>query len=492
MQFWHRLALAQLITFAAVVLVVTASRYQVHRLYNGVIRAAEEYDELRTLAVAAGALSEARTQMVHEGKLQVDTRTQLAEALDGLRADLTLQASHTLDPSHQQEEFGLLKQCAARIEELLQRQNHGADSFEHDLKLIDSALADMDALLASMDEVVMDAHEAAVQQLERAKKWGILFPLAAMTLAILAGLWQYFSVIRPVNRLKAATSRMTRGDLSARVDESSSDELGLLAADFNKMANQLEVLYRDMDEEVRRKGRELAHAERLTSIGFLAAGVAHEINNPLSIIHGYAQEARQLRRTGGSGNDDVAQVLDVIMEESSRCRDIIRRLLRLASPGDSSCGTVDMKEVIDSTIDAVEGLPRYRTRRVETDLSSVETLVEANRDEIKQVLLNLLINGLEATESGGTVRIACSRQGDQVVTEVTDDGCGMTIDTLARVFDPFYTTRKFNGHRGVGLGLSVSYAIVQQHGGQLTAHSEGLGLGSRFTITMPAATHHGG
>lgn len=488
MQFWHRLALAQLMTFAAILLVVVASRQQIGRLHDAVAEASEEYQELRALAVANAALTDARAQARRREIVDDDVRAWLVEANRSLGEYLALQDSHTTNPGHQRQERALAESSRRRIADVLQRSGRAEESYDDDVKLIDGAVSDLKALLTAMDEIVSKADERAARELERSKLWGVGAPLVALALAILASLWQYFSVVLPVRQLRESASQLACGNLSARVVASGRDEIASLASDFNKMAGELESLYENLDEQVRTKSRDLAHAERLTSVGLLAAGVAHEINNPLSIIHGYAQEARQRHASDNSADaGDVLAVLDVIMEESRRCRDIVRRLLNLASPNDSSRTTVDLSEVVASAVQTVRDLPRYRGRRIDLQSDPQEVDIRANRDEIKQVVLNLLINGLEATDQGGVVRVSCARQGDAVVTEFLDDGCGMTEDALRRVFDPFYSTRKFDGHRGVGLGLSVSYAIIQQHGGQLTAQSDGPGRGSRFTITMPAA-----
>jgi signal transduction histidine kinase len=140
----------------------------------------------------------------------------------------------------------------------------------------------------------------------------------------------------------------------------------------------------------------------------------------------------------------------------------------------------------------VQGLPAYRSRKIEIESSADGAAVMATETEVKQVLLNLVINALEATDpKRGVVRIRTTRTGDRLVLEVSDNGKGMTQDTLDHIFEPFFTDKRgvteSNEQHGTGLGLSITHAIVQQHGGRIHAHSAGPGKGSRFTVELPAA-----
>ncbi len=484
MQIWHRIAIAHLVILAALLLVMSAGRRQVNALRNDVAQASEEYEELRAVSATNASLVSARSQIDHHRHVNNEARKHLNLAADQLGKFLGLQDDHTTERPHQDEERKRVSQSLERIRAILREADTGEPDLEADLERIDQCLADVQYLSSFMDQIVADTHESATRQVRQSDWWLLITPIVALFLATGAGLWQYYSVVRPVQKLRRGASAMAEGNLTNRVDESGRDEVAALAADFNRMASELEALYRDMEQQVRTKSRELAHAERLSSVGFLAAGVAHEINNPLSIIHGYAQEAREQ----GVDPAKLDAVLDVILDESRRCRDIVRRLLSLASPGEPTRTVIDVFETAASVVALVRELPRYRGRCITIDSSNQKALVTANPDELKQVLLNLTINALEATRPGdGVVRIGCSCSGDSVVIEVVDNGVGMNQQTLDRVFDPFFTTRKSNGQSGVGLGLSISFAIIQQHGGHITAHSDGPGQGSRFAINLPVA-----
>ncbi len=484
MQIWHRIAIAHLIILAALVLVLVTGNRQVNALRDDVAQASEEYEELRTLSTTNASLVAARTQVDYSLQVDNEARTHLEAAAIKLDEFLGMQDEHTTEVPHQDKERNRANQSLERIRAILRDSESGQTDSAVALERIDQCLADVRYMSKYMDQIVADTHESATRQVRASERWLLITPIVALILAAGAGVWQYYSVVRPVQQLRRGASAMADGNLSIRVDESGRDEVGALAADFNRMAIELEALYRDMEQQVRTKSRELAHAERLSSVGLLAAGVAHEINNPLSIIHGYAQEARQ----HGVDGAKVDTVLDIILDESRRCRDIVRRLLSLASPGEPARAVIDARETAASVVAMVRDLPRYRGRRIAIDSSDQEAWVTANVDELKQVLLNLTINALEATRTeDGVVEIGCSRTDDNVIIEVRDNGVGMDSKTLNRVFDPFFTTRKSDGQSGVGLGLSISYAIIQQHGGRITAHSDGPGKGSRFVIKLPVA-----
>lgn len=488
MQLWHRIALAHAAMFAALLLVILAGQRQVGALDADVAQASEEYEELRTLAAANAALIEARTQINHHRGLEADSRARLNEAIERLNQFLSLQPTHTTARPHQDQERSRSRRSVERVRAILDRADRGEVDAEADLRLIGASLEDVGYLSGMMDGVVAQTHANAVEQVRQSRRWASIAPAAALVVALMVGFWQHQSVVKPVHRLRRGASLMAGGDLSSRVDDSGRDEIAALAADFNRMASRLEMLYRDLEEQVRTKSRELAHAERLSSLGFLAAGIAHEINNPLSIIHGYAQEAREHGPAQGQGSGSIEGVLDIILSETRRCRDIVRRLLSLASPGEPTRTRLDMNAVAESVLGLVRDLPSYCGRLLQLAPPTGEVIVMATPEEMKQVLLNLIINALEATApEGGVVELRCRRQDDRVLVDVEDNGCGMDEQTLLHVFDPFFTANKADGRRGVGLGLSISFTIIQQHGGTLRAASDGQGRGSRFSISLPAA-----
>ena len=279
---------------------------------------------------------------------------------------------------------------------------------------------------------------------------------------------------------------------AARVEPSGSGEFVELANEFNTMAAQLQELYRTLEEKVAQKSKELVRSERLASVGFLAAGVAHEINNPLSIISGYAELS--LKALIDSADDDpqsiaeAAQGLRVIRDEAFRCKEITEKLLSLAKSGTRNKEPFSVSQLAEEVTSMIRGLENYRDRRVFLGLDKTEPLtVYGNANEIKQVLLNLTINALEATPPrDGEVRVAAKRVDEWVELEVIDNGRGMAAEVVDHVFEPFFTAKRGVGSPGTGLGLSITHAIVESHGGEVLRSSAGPGRGSRFVVRLPA------
>jgi signal transduction histidine kinase len=356
---------------------------------------------------------------------------------------------------------------------------------------------------------------------------------AAVVAGLALGAWQYRSVIRPLRQLGAGVRRIAAGQFRGRVEPTGGDEFAALAADFNRMAAELDGLYRDLEQKVAAKSRELIRSERLASVGYLAAGVAHEINNPLGIISGYAEyslselreRARRAGTTSASGadgatngepvagsasgaagrpdtpggpSDEIERSLRVICDEAFRCKEITGKLLSLARPGEENRAQVSLAEVARQVASIVGGLQQFRDRRVTVAPAGEDAFtVRAVEAEMTQVLLNLTLNALEAVPpGGGEVRIELRRDpaagnGDGwIELAVIDNGGGMSPQTLERVFEPFFTERRgareAGAPHGTGLGLSITHAIVQSHGGRVDAFSEGIGKGSRFVVRLPA------
>jgi len=327
--------------------------------------------------------------------------------------------------------------------------------------------------------------------------------------AVLIGLLQYRVVMRPVRRLGAGVASVAAGRFDDRLAETGPAELAELARDFNRMAGQLETLYNDLESQVRAKSAALARSERLASVGHLAAGVAHEINNPLGIIAAHAELAlRDAQRRG-----EQAQALTTIRDEAFRCKAITDRLLSL-SRGSVSRATIDLLPLAQDVARQVEALPVAAGKRISITGSPTQAFCDPAL--VRQVVLNLMVNALEACAApeaegpkgsatkdaaagrapaavgGGAVEpcvvVAVASRDDQACVVVSDTGVGMTSEALTRVFEPFYTTPRRGGHRpGTGLGLSISHAITEQLGGTLAAASEGEGKGSVFTLTLPRA-----
>ena len=328
---------------------------------------------------------------------------------------------------------------------------------------------------------------------------------------------QYRVLVRPLVRLRDDMRRSASSEYRAPVKSEGDGEFREVAAYFNGLARELAELYRGLEEKVIARSRELVRSERLASVGFLAAGVAHEINNPLSVISGYAElSTKNLRHVlngpgesvnGSSGGEEgefsemkakaeaeaLSGVLDaqrIIREEAFRCKEITGRLLSLARRGTDCREMLRINVVAEQVTVLVKGLRNYRDRRITLAFEHAEGMeVLANATEMKQVLLNLTVNALEASAGqAGDVSIGGKRCGEWVECYVEDRGKGMTREMLEQIFEPFFTAKRGVGEPGTGLGLSITHAIVENHGGSIRAESDGPGHGSRFTVRLPAGS----
>jgi two-component system NtrC family sensor kinase len=232
---------------------------------------------------------------------------------------------------------------------------------------------------------------------------------------------------------------------------------------------------------------------RLASIGELAAGIAHEINNPVAIM---VQEAGWIDDLLGEDEpcspenlEEIGRAVSQIRTQGDRCKEITYKLLSFARKTDPTVREVNLNEVVDEVIGLTSQKTRYANVLIETELSPDLPTIQASASELQQVLLNLVNNAIDAIESsGGVVTVATRPAGDEVVLEVRDTGKGIPEANLARIFDPFFTTKPV-GH-GTGLGLSICFGIVEKMGGRITVESE-IEKGSTFTVFLPREAHAG-
>jgi signal transduction histidine kinase len=312
---------------------------------------------------------------------------------------------------------------------------------------------------------------------------------SAIVLILFLGLLRsgYVWIFDPIRTLHQGARRVAQGDFNYRVELTARDEMAELADAFNKMTSRFQEIASDLDRQVQERSRQLVRSERLAGVGFLAAGVAHEINNPLSAIAmaGESLEGRVLAHQhllDPAEAQVVLQYLRMIQDESFRCKQITERLLDFSRGRDAVREPTDLAQIISEVVGMVQFLSKYRDKRI--DFSSPgPCYASVNRAEIKQVVLNLVANGLDALEPGGTLRVTLREQTDQLQIEFTDDGCGMTPEVIENLFEPFFTSK--HSGQGTGLGLSISHRIISQHGGTISAVSPGPGRGSTFSIRLP-------
>jgi len=334
--------------------------------------------------------------------------------------------------------------------------------------------------------------------------------LAAIDVAVLVlfgGIVLDRTVIYPVRKLAAAAEKVAAGDYSLRVEGVEGNEVGQLAASFNRMIEGI----LEAQERLRRSEKETFRSEKLATVGRLAAGVAHEVGNPLMAIRGYAEHLLK-------HEPDLAEskeCLEKVVEETRKMESIVRGLLSVASPGGGREGATDVNAVARDTVEMLS----YRNmfRDVEVRMNLGETPRAAILEErFRQVLLNLVINAVDAMQGRGRLtlrtwvmegwsrgeKVALRRRatdppqmdgtplrasgtgaGRGVALAVTDTGGGIPAGDLPLLFDPFFTTKEPG--KGTGLGLSVSRTIVEGAGGEIRAESEE-GRGATFTVVLPS------
>jgi two-component system NtrC family sensor kinase len=315
--------------------------------------------------------------------------------------------------------------------------------------------------------------------------WAAASAAGLMLAAI--GVLTYRWVFRPLRLLGHGSRRVAAGDFDYRIQLETRDEMAELAAALNDMTERFQEIRDDLDRQVQTRTREVIRSEQLASVGFLAAGVAHEINNPLASI-AMCAESLEGRIDAIAPAADEAQIarryLSLIQNEAFRCKGITEKLLDFSRLGEVKRQATALVALVSDVADMLRHVGRFAGRTIEIE-EGQDVLVMVNPQEIKQVVLNLLVNALDSIEESGKVRVAARRSGGEGVLTFADDGCGMTPEVLDHLFEPFFTRRKSG--QGTGLGLSIVQRIVADHGGRIEASSSGPGQGSSFRVTLPLA-----
>ncbi|MDR1492063.1 MAG: HAMP domain-containing protein [Planctomycetaceae bacterium] len=334
---------------------------------------------------------------------------------------------------------------------------------------------------------------------------GIVATSAVVSAAILFALLRlmFAGIFYPLQVLVSGAQMVAQGRFNYRIKLNAKDEMAQLADAFNQMTERFETIRNDLDAQVQTKSRELVRTERLASVGFLAAGVAHEINNPLASI---AMSAESLQRrilpileqiqkyqnanppTETPQNFDggvIERYLAMIQEEAFRCKGITEKLLDFARAERKIRERTNLSELISGIVEMLNHLGKYKEKHIRLEIPpTLYALV--NPQEMKQVALNLLTNALDSVDDGGVVWVRLFEKEEIVHLIFEDNGCGMDADVLQNVFEPFFTKRK-NG-QGTGLGLSITHRIISEHQGRIEAYSAGLGLGAVFQVEIPVAS----
>jgi len=323
------------------------------------------------------------------------------------------------------------------------------------------------------DQVVgilyVGAREATFQALVSAfNKRVALIALICMLLAIVLGVLISRFITRPIVELAKATHGLEEGDMTVRVRASGGGELALLGRSFNTMV-----------ETLRRTQNELVQKERLASMGQLAAGVAHEINNPLGTILLFSD----IMFKSAAENDPRRDDLEMIIKETNRCKRIVAALLNFARQQDVLVKKTDVHAVLEEAIEKVRRQPSFEKIEIAREFHPDLPLIQADPAQLEQVFINLLNNASEAMAGDGLITLTTRPGEDQrVEIRISDTGCGIPKENLDQLFTPFFTTKPAG--KGVGLGLAIVYGIIKMHRGQIQAQSQ-VGRGTTFTMTLP-------
>jgi signal transduction histidine kinase len=311
----------------------------------------------------------------------------------------------------------------------------------------------------------------------------ILVIISFSTLGIIVLVWSLLG--RPLQEVMEMVQRVASGDLSGRLRSDMGGEMGMLARELNEMCEQLESAREKIERETMARMatlEQLRHADRLGTVGKLAAGIAHELGTPLTVV---TARARRIERGESSGEAAVAEAR-IVREQAERMAHIIRQLLDFARRRPLKRQQEDLDVVVQRAIGLLEPLAGKQGVAIEYVSPEHPRTAEVDGVQIEQVVTNLLMNAIQAQPHGGVARVKLGQEGgataEALTLEVEDQGNGMTPDVLERVFEPFFTTKDVGS--GTGLGLSVVYGIIEEHGGRIDAASEP-GQGSRFTVTLP-------
>ena len=314
--------------------------------------------------------------------------------------------------------------------------------------------------------------------------------LLALSTLVLLGLG-VFSVARPLERVRSQARAVGSGEVGIRLGLRRRDEIGQLAREMDAMCERIvaERLRLAAHTEERIASLEqLRHTDRLTTMGQLASGVAHELGTPLNVV---AQRAKMIENSSAEATSKSNA--RIIQEQVARMIVIIRQLLDFSRRQSPRLGVVSVRDIVTKTLDLLGPLIAKHAVQASLDVPDEALLVRADRNQLQQVLTNVVMNSVQAMPHGGRldvrVRAAHARPpGDPtapgeeyVAVSVEDEGSGIPRDHLSRIFEPFFTTKGIG--EGTGLGLSVAYGIVQEHGGWIDVESE-VGKGSRFTIWL--------
>lgn len=376
------------------------------------------------------------------------------------------------------------RKADANLVAALAKQSGSNGTFEFSLESQEKQLGSWAAV--GIGDAIVVAHTPERVAFAPARKLvanSVLIACAVFVLAALVSVVLARRMTKPLVGLSRATERIAKGDFGTTVDITSRDEIGDLAASFNKMGEELKLREKNLEEA----RAALIQSEKMAAFGQLGAGIAHEVKNPLAGILGYAQLAlRKLPPDAGS----LKNYLEIVEKETKRCKAIIENLLKFARQEKTVMDRVDVNALVDDAMKLVEHQLNMNNVKIQRSVPAGLPPIFANANQLQQVLMNLSINAQHAMEkNGGTLTVTALDTKlpdgrEAVEIRVADSGMGIPKDIMAKIFEPFFTTKPAG--KGTGLGLSVTFGIIRDHKGQVLVESQ-VGVGTTFRLVLPLA-----
>ncbi|MBI9072256.1 MAG: HAMP domain-containing protein [Melioribacteraceae bacterium] len=322
-----------------------------------------------------------------------------------------------------------------------------------------------------------------------------------LIIALSVGLMIFIMVHQPVKKVIIGTKEVSSGNLNYKINCNNKNEIGSLARSFNRMtddlnsakkeitawSDELEKRVEEKTEELKKTQARIIHIEKMASLGKLSATVAHELNNPLAGILTYSKLIQKKLNKEGvhlAEKEALLKYLGMIESESGRCGSIVKNMLLFSKKQDIEFKKLDINKVIDSTIHLVDHHLKINNISLNTNLAENLPLISIDENQIKQALLAIYLNAVEAIEKDGTlsVKSELNIKTNRVIISIQDNGRGIPEKIKSQIFEPFFTTK--NAVKGVGLGLSIVYGIIEKHNGEIFVESE-VDKGATFIIKLP-------
>ncbi|HEX8950096.1 MAG TPA: ATP-binding protein [Dissulfurispiraceae bacterium] len=336
--------------------------------------------------------------------------------------------------------------------------------------------------IQSLTENLSKRERASISSILGVSMKMLLYGLFAMiTLGAVVNLRLAMSISVPLRRLESITKKVAAGDFSEGIEVRGNDEIASLSASFNQMELKLKDSMKSLEyviERLREKQAQLVEAEKLASIGKLAAGIAHEINNPLTSVLTFS--SLMLEQT--HEDDPRHKRLKMIVGETTRARNIVRQVLSFAKEAPLKKERMDVNRPVGEIIDSLVAQEAFKDIELITNLAGGLPELDIDPVQIGQVVLNVLLNAVHAITPPGKISVATRKEDGFVELVVNDTGKGIPGENLQKIFDPFFTTK--DKTKGTGLGLAVSYGIIKKHGGEIEVSST-VGMGTTFTVKLP-------